>query len=262
LKKKKDLNQECDYFSASMSDGIAWIELKGNMLLRSTNLQCRDKLIDYLDRVSEDESAKIVVLVNSDDSTGYEKYAEFYRMVSDRKIGENDVWRMLRTFDSLIKKILESPKFFISAAKGKLYPQILNFSMACDYRIIAENTTIQNLYLDLGLAPKGGGAYFLKKRLGHCKAFELLLSEKEITAKDALELGAVNKIVPLHSLEKSTFNMAQTFAKKPSDSLTVIKRLLNYSEQNLADYLEFENHELMHSLGFTTLNNRFSLNSR
>lgn len=87
---------------------------------------------------------------------------------------------------------------------------------------------------------------------------ELLLSEEEITAHDALKLGAVNKVVPLHSLEKSTLNMAQAFAKKPSDSLTVIKRLLNYSEQNLADYLEFENQELIHSLGFPTLNNIFS----
>lgn len=118
------------------------------------------------------------------------------------------------------------------------------------------------MYLDYGSAPKGGGAYFLKKRLGHCKAFELLLSEEDITAEDALKLGFVNKVVPLRSLEKATLALAQELAKKPSDSLTVIKRLLNYSEQKLADYLEFENHELTHSLGFITLNNGFSFNER
>jgi len=32
MKKRKDLNQECDYFSASSIDDIAWIELKGNIL--------------------------------------------------------------------------------------------------------------------------------------------------------------------------------------------------------------------------------------
>jgi hypothetical protein len=31
MKKKKDLNQECDYFSASRIGDIAWIELKGNI---------------------------------------------------------------------------------------------------------------------------------------------------------------------------------------------------------------------------------------
>ena len=114
------------------------------------------------------------------------------------------------------------------------------------------------MYLDFGLAPKGGGAYFLKKRLGHCKAFELLLSEEEITAQDALKLGVVNKVVPLQSLEEANLKMAQAFEKKHSDSLTAIKRLLNYTEHNLSDYLEFENWELMHSLGFRTINSRFS----
>jgi 2-(1,2-epoxy-1,2-dihydrophenyl)acetyl-CoA isomerase len=201
---------------------------------------------------------KIIALFNSTGSTGYEEYAEFYRMVGDREIGEMDVSRMFRSFDSIIKKILESPKFFISAAKGKLYPQILSLSLACDYRIIAANTAIQNVYLDFGLAPKGGGAYFLKKRLGHCRALELLLSEKEITAKDALKLGVVNKVVPSHSLKKATLEMAKEFAEKPSDSLRIIKRLINYPDRDLADYLELENSELMHALGFTTEYSRFS----
>jgi len=258
MTKTKELNQDCDYFSASGIDDIAWIELKGNMLLQSTDLKCRDALINYLNLVSEDTAVKIVVLLNSTESTGYEKYAEFYQLVDEREISKNDVWRMFRTFDSLMKKILKSPKFFIAATKGKLYPQILNISLACDYRIISENTASQNVYLDFGLAPKGGGVYFLKKRLGHCKAFELLLSEEEITAQDALELGVVNKVVPLHSLESSALEMARVFAKKPSDSLTMIKKLLNYPDQNLADYLEYENQELMHVLGFPTEFHRFS----
>jgi len=250
MKKVKSLNQECDYFSASRIDRIAWIELKGNMLQQSIDLSCRDTLINYLNLVAEDRGIKIVGIFNSEESAGYEKYAEFYQMVGDRIIDENDVWRMFRTFDSLVRTILESPKFFISAAKGKLCPQILNLSLACDYRIIAEDTTIQNLYLDFGLVPKGGGVYFLKKRLGHCKAFELLLSEEEITAHDALEFGLVNKVVPLHSLKECTLEKAQAFAKKPPGSLTAIKRLLNFADQDFADYLEMENHELMHILRF------------
>ncbi|MGV7223936.1 MAG: enoyl-CoA hydratase/isomerase family protein [Nitrospinales bacterium] len=262
MKKIKDLNRECDYFSAFRLDKIAWIVLKGNMLQQSTDLRCRDTLLNYLNLVSEDKEIKIVAIFNSKESAGYEKYAEFYQMVGDSKIDENDVWRMFRTFDSLIKTILESPKFFISAAKGKLCPQILNLSLACDYRIISEDTTIQNQYLEFGLAPKGGGAYFLKKRLGHCKAFELLLSEEEITANDALELGLVNKVVPPHSLKECTLERAQAFAKKPSDSLTAIKRLLNFADQDFVDYLELENHELMHVLRFAAGNSRIERSER
>lgn len=43
------------------------------------------------------------------------------------------------------------------------------------------------IYLDLGLVPKGGGAYFFEKRLGHGRACEILLSNKTIQAHEALE---------------------------------------------------------------------------
>ena len=145
MKKRKDLNHEGHYISASRINDIAWIKLKGNMMLQSTNLQCRDELIDYLDRASADKFVKTVVLFSSDESTGYQEYAKFYRMVGDRKVSENEIWRMYRSFDSLIKKILESSKFFIAAAQGKLYPQILSVSLACDYRIITDNTFIKNM---------------------------------------------------------------------------------------------------------------------
>ena len=58
---------------------------------QSANLQCRDELINYLDLVSENTAVKIVALFNSKESTGYEKYAEFYQMPGDRKLGENDI---------------------------------------------------------------------------------------------------------------------------------------------------------------------------
>jgi enoyl-CoA hydratase/carnithine racemase len=66
---------------------------------------------------------------------------------------------------------------------------------------------------------------FLKRGLGHCKAFELRLSEKEIGVKNALEFGVVNKVVPLHLLKQTTFQVAEKLTKKPNDSLiTYIRR--------------------------------------
>lgn len=90
-------------------------------------MQCRDELIDYLDGVSEDESVKILVLVNSDESTGYEKFAEFYRMVGDRKISKNDVWRMFRTFDSLIKKKFGITQIFYKRCEREAIPADLKY---------------------------------------------------------------------------------------------------------------------------------------
>jgi enoyl-CoA hydratase/carnithine racemase len=117
-------------------------------------------------------------------------------------------------------------------------------SLACDYRIVSDNTVFKNFHLELGLVPKGGSAFFLSKMLGFSKAYEILLSEEEITAQEALRLGIVDKVVTLSDLEETALKTAQHFTQKPTGSLLGVKRLLNYTIKEIEDYLEFENEEL------------------
>jgi 2-(1,2-epoxy-1,2-dihydrophenyl)acetyl-CoA isomerase len=186
--------------------------------------------------------------MNPCDNLRRKEYIDFYRLVRNSKLSEGDVLRMYRTFDQLILKIVESEKFFISVDCGILFPQLFDVSFACDYRIISSSTTIENTYLKFGLLPKGGAAYFLKKQLGHNKAFEILLSSKGINANEGLQLGIVNKVVPFEKLEEASILSAKQFAKLPATTLSGIKRFLNYSMKDLADYLEFENNLLINIL--------------
>lgn len=62
MKKALKLNQECEYFSASRIGHIAWIELKENMLQQSTDLSCRDTLLNCLNLATEDKQIKIVAI--------------------------------------------------------------------------------------------------------------------------------------------------------------------------------------------------------
>ena len=87
--------------------------------------------------------------------------------------------------------------------------------------------------------------FFLSRILGRRKAFETLLSERDINADEALRLGLVDKIVPVEKLEEATLEMAQQLARKPARTLTVAKKLLNYSIKDLKDYLDFENQEIL-----------------
>ena len=145
-------------------------------------------------------------------------------------------------------EIVHLDKIVIHANSGNVISLLFNLSLACDYRIAADNTTFQNLYLDVGLLPMGGGAFFLSRRLGRGKSYDVLLNQKEISAVEAMRLGIVEKIVPSDKLEMFTLKIAHRFAKKPAHSLTGIKRLLNYSLFGLKEYLEFENAELLRTI--------------
>jgi len=125
----------------------------------------------------------------------------------------------------------------------------LNVSLACDYRIVADDTVFQNPYFKLGLVPIGGGAFFLSRRLGRSKALEILLADKDITADEAKKLGIVDKVVPQEELEKAAVDTARYFAQKPARSLAGLKKLINYSLMDLKDYMALEYQELIKAIG-------------
>ena len=152
---------------------------------------------------------------------------------------------MCNVFNQFIISILTSSKIVISVESGKVITQFLNVSLACDYRIIADNTIYEKPYLELGIPPKGGGIFFLTKMFGPSKAYKIVFSDKDITANDALKLGLVDEVVPLEELEESALSAAREFARRPARLLAAVKRLSNYSMKEFNRFLELENEEIV-----------------
>jgi 2-(1,2-epoxy-1,2-dihydrophenyl)acetyl-CoA isomerase len=246
---KQDSNEEL--FVGRQIDSSAFLYLKENLLLRATDLDRKDHLLEYMDRISQDVSVNALVIAGSFEKTGAKEYYEFYHRLCRLKFDRNAIYRMYNAVDQFILKIVEFQKPVIHVDSGQLIPLYLNISLACDYRIISENAVFQNAYIDLGLLPKGGGVFFLSKILGKSRALELLMSEDEIPAKQALSLGIVDQVVLPGQLEDAALSAALRFDKIPGRTFSGIKRLLSFSQKELADYLDRENTELMRIIDST-----------
>ena len=85
--------------------------------------------------------------------------------------------------------------------------------------------------------------------LGYSQAKQLLMSEKDINALEALEMDIVDQVVPLNNLEETAIQVALGWAKRSTRSLVGIKRLINYNMKDLKDYLSFESQELLRTIG-------------
>lgn len=242
---KVNLDKECEFFTVEHLNEIVILRLKENLLFRATDLSERDKVIDYLDQISITDSIKVVVFMSSPEVKGSEEYFDFYHRVLSSRLYDKDVHRLHNVFSQIILRIVELNKIVVHANSGRVISLFLNFSLACDYRIVADNTVFQNPYYKLGLIPIGGGAFFLSRRLGRSKALEILLSDKDITADEAMKLGIVDKVVSQEELEKAAVDTARLFAQKPARSLAGLKKLINYSLINLKDYMAIEYKELI-----------------
>jgi 2-(1,2-epoxy-1,2-dihydrophenyl)acetyl-CoA isomerase len=237
---------ECDCFSSKKIEDIILLGFKSkeNLLLRATDLNFRDEVMDYLNRVSRSDSIKAVI-IRSSDKEGGQEYFDFYDHAFKQKWDRFPIHRIHNVFAQLIMKIINLDKIVIHANSGRVISLFLNVSLACDYRIIADNTVYQNPYLKLGLVPIGGGAFFLPRMIGSSKAYDILLSDNDISAREALKLGIVDKVVAADKVEAAALDAARRFAQKPPRSLAGVKRLINYSMKDLQDYMEFEHQELI-----------------
>ena len=240
-----DTSIETDWFTARREGNIVVFSFKGNFLLNATISRAKDAVLETFDRLAACREPNVVLLLALPRKARREEYLTFFDMLSSSRLSKSDVLRLYRAVDQIVLSIIDSDLFFVHADCGKILPMFAGMAMACDYRIIGDNAEYQNPAMELGLVPKGGISWFISRKLGPGKAYDLLLDSGHITAKKAFELGFVNRCVPAKELESEALNVARTFAALPATSLRLAKRLNNYSLKGLAEYLEFENSELI-----------------
>jgi 2-(1,2-epoxy-1,2-dihydrophenyl)acetyl-CoA isomerase len=249
MKRKINLESDFDFFIGQVIGSVLVLNLKNDLMFRATSLAVKSTILDYLDQLSRTDAIKVLLIVSSAEKAGREEYCKFYDQVSQSTMDVNAVHKLFHAVDDLILKIREINQTVIHADRGNVLPLFLNISLASDYRIVADNTIFQNPCLEYGLAPKGGGAFFLTKILGASRAYRMMMSDKDISADTALKLGLVDKVVPFSQLESTAIRVAEDFAAKPSRSLRCCKRLINFSFKDLREYLEYETDELSKMIG-------------
>jgi len=234
--------ERCEPSIMELHGNIAVLRFTRVPLFAAADVQHKSRILKCLERAAGDDSIRGLVIVGSPHKTGSSEYADFFRAAADAD--DRVVNKMINAFNQIILQIVRTPKPVVSVDSGAVLSQFLHMSLACDYRLVADNTVFQKAYLSQNLVPKGGGAFFLRRLVGPAKAFEILSSEEDMTAGEALALGLVHEVIPFESLERAAMARAQRLARIPSSSLAGIKALLAYPVRELEEYLEVENEEL------------------
>jgi enoyl-CoA hydratase/carnithine racemase len=96
----------------------------------------------------------------------------------------------------------------------------------CDLVYAADNTRFALPFAQLGLCPEFGSSLLLPRVAGYQRAAEKLLFGEPFSAAEALEMGLVNKVLPLAELQGYAVQRAATLAALPASSLQQTKRLM------------------------------------
>jgi enoyl-CoA hydratase/carnithine racemase len=127
----------------------------------------------------------------------------------------------------------------IAAVNGPAIGAGCDLALMCDMRVASEKAKFGETFINIGLIPGDGGAYFLPRAVGMARACELSFTGDVIDASQALKIGLINDVVPHENLMESVFRLAEKIASKPSVALRMTKRLLYLGQKHgLKELLE------------------------
>ena len=114
----------------------------------------------------------------------------------------------------------------IMAVNGTAAGAGFSLALSGDYVLAAEGAKFISAYTASGLTPDGSSTYFIAKHVGLLRAKELVLTNRLLTADEAVEWGIANKVVPADQLMDEAMTVAGRFAKGPTKAFGGAKRLL------------------------------------
>lgn len=141
---------------------------------------------------------------------------------------KNSLWKRVQRIPLLLEEI---DKPVLAQVHGFAFGAGLDMALMCDIRIVAESTKLCESYINVGIVPGDGGAYFLPKLIGIDQALDMLWTARVLTAAEAKEKGLVTFVVPDHELEQFTRDYAAKLVNGPTTAIQLIKRAVYQSQK-------------------------------
>ena len=134
----------------------------------------------------------------------------------------------------LQRQIRTIPKPVIAMVAGYAIGGGHVLHVVCDLTIAADNAVFGQTGPMVGSFDAGYGASLLGRLVGEKKAREIWYLCRQYSAKEALEMGLVNAVVPLDQLEEETVKWAQEMLAKSPTALRFLKAAFNADADGLA----------------------------
>jgi enoyl-CoA hydratase/carnithine racemase len=123
----------------------------------------------------------------------------------------------------------------IAAVNGPAIGAGFDLACMCDLRLASSNAVVGETFVNLGIIPGDGGAWYLQRLVGYQRAAELTLTGRLVKAEEALAMGLFLEIVTPEQLMPRARALASQIASKPPLATRLTKRLLRMARSHELD---------------------------
>lgn len=231
-----------DYETLSTSvgdhaDRVATIAVDRPDARNALNAQVRRELQDALAIAEDDDTIRVIVLTGAETANAFVAGADVTELrdrdlLEQRKVSERP--RVYETVDELSMPV-------IARINGHALGGGCELAQACDVRIAVPDAKLGQPEINLGIIPGGGGTQRLPRLVGEGQAMKLILSGELIDASEAQEIGLVDEVCAVDSLDNRVYELAGAMAEKSPIALALAKQAVQASSRmDLEAGIEYE----------------------
>jgi enoyl-CoA hydratase len=209
--------------------GVALVTLNRPERMNSMAFDVMVPLRSALDQITHDNDVRVVVLTGA--GAGFSSGADHKSAGSvphvDGLTRPSFGLRSMEVLDDVILALRKLHQPVIAAVNGAAIGGGLCLALAADIRVAATDAYFRAAGINNGLtASELGLSYLLPRAIGSSRAFEIMLTGRDVDAEEAERIGLVSKRVPRAELLSTCYEMAERIAGYSRPGVELTKRTL------------------------------------
>lgn len=139
-------------------------------------------------------------------------------------------------FGNLWETMHDFKKPLVAAVHGYCIGGGWELAHMCDFIVAAEDAVFAAVEINMGLIPFATTCNYLAKMVGQHRAADLVMNARQLTAREAEQLGLVNRVVPVDALREEARALADEVASRPPLAIAACKQLIVNAMDKMEDY--------------------------
>lgn len=214
--------------------GVGLVRFNRPQALNALNAQMTGEAFTALEIFDRDPLIGCMILTGSD--RAFAAGADIKEMAGKTSV---DMFAGVDVTDW--SRLTRISKPVIAAVSGFAFGGGCEIAMTCDMIVASETAQFGQPEINLGIIPGAGGTQRLTRAVGKALAMEMVLTDRRLTAEEALRYGLVNRVAPVELYLAEAIELAQKVASKSQVAIRMAKEAVNKSQElPLAEGLIFE----------------------